>query len=50
LEIQIDEVKKATINASTYLFKLGLVMTDGFKVGNGFKQGDGLASILFNTA
>lgn len=25
-------------------------MTDGFKVGNGFKQGDGLTSILFNTA
>jgi hypothetical protein len=26
------------------------MMADGFKVGNGLKQGDGFASSLFNTA
>jgi hypothetical protein len=27
---------------------MGLMMTDGFKVGNGLKQRDGLASNFFN--
>ena len=38
------------MNNSTYHVKLRLMMTDGFKVGNGFKQGDWLAPILFNIA
>jgi hypothetical protein len=36
------------MNDSTYQGKIGLMMTDGFKVGNGLKQRDGLASNLFN--
>jgi hypothetical protein len=35
---------------STYHVKMGTIMTDGFQVGNGLKQGDGLAPNLFNTA
>jgi hypothetical protein len=30
--------------------KIGTIMTDGFQVGNGLKQGDGLAPNLFNIA
>ena len=33
---------------STYCVKLGTIMTDGFKVGTGLTQGDGLAHNLFN--
>jgi len=29
------------MNDSTYHVKIGLMMTDDFKVGNGLKQGDG---------
>ena len=39
---------KVTMNDSTYQGKIGLTMTDGFKVGNGLKQRDGLAPNLFN--
>jgi hypothetical protein len=35
---------------STYHVKIGTTMTDGFKVRNGLKQGDGLAHNLFNIA
>jgi len=35
---------------STYHVKIGTVMTDGFKLGNGLKQGYGLAPNLFNIA
>jgi len=35
---------------STYHVKIGAIMTDGFQVGNGLKQGDGLAPNLFNIA
>ena len=35
---------------STYYVKIGTIMTDGFKVGTGLKQGDGLAPSLFNVA
>jgi len=38
------------MNDSTYHVKIVQMMTDGFKVGNGLKQGDGLAPNLFNTA
>jgi sorting nexin-29 len=30
--------------------KIGTIMADGFKVGNGLKQGDGLVPNLFNIA
>jgi len=29
------------MNDSTYHVQIGLMMTDGFKLGNGLKQGDG---------
>ena len=35
---------------STYDVKIGTLTTDGFKVGTGLKQGDGLAHNLFNIA
>ena len=35
---------------STYNIKIETTMTDGFKVGNGLKQGDGLAPNIFNMA
>jgi len=35
---------------SNYYVKIGTIMTDGFKVGNGLKQGDGLTPNLFNIA
>ena len=38
------------MNDLTYHIKTGLIMTDGFKVRNGLKQGDGLAPNFFNTA
>jgi len=41
---------KATMENSTYHVKIGTIMTNGFKVGIGLKQGDGLAPNLFNTA
>ena len=34
----------------TYLVTIGPMMTDGFKVENGLKQGDGLAPNLLNVA
>jgi hypothetical protein len=39
---------KTTMNDSTYHVKIGQIMNDGFKVGNGLKQGDGLATTFFN--
>jgi Reverse transcriptase (RNA-dependent DNA polymerase). len=41
---------KAKLNDLTYHVKTEQMMTDGFKVGNGLKQGDGLAPNLFTTA
>jgi len=41
---------KATVENSTYCVKIGTIMTDGFKVGTGLTQGDGLAPNLFNIA
>jgi len=45
----IKLIKRKT-NDLTYHVKTGLIMTDGFKVGNGLKQEDGLAPNFFNTA
>jgi hypothetical protein len=47
---KLIRLTKATIENSTYHVKIGTIMTDGFKVGTGLKQGDGLAPNLFNTA
>lgn len=41
---------RAALNDSVYHVKRGLMMTAGFKVGSGLKQGDGLAPNLFNIA
>jgi hypothetical protein len=38
----------ATMEDSTYHVKIGTIITDGFKVGNGLKQGDGLAPNVFS--
>jgi hypothetical protein len=39
---------KAAVNDSTYHVKREVIMTGGFKVGSGLKQGDGLVPNLFN--
>ena len=36
------------MNNLTYHVKIGLMMTDGCKVGTGLKQGNGLGTNLFN--
>lgn len=41
---------KATKGDSTYYVMIGPIMTGVCKVGNGLKQGDGLAFNLFNSA
>jgi hypothetical protein len=41
---------KATVKVLTYLVVNGPMMTDGFKVGSGLKQGDRLAPNLLNIA
>jgi len=47
---ELIRLTKATMENSTYHVKIGTVMTDGFKLGNGLKQGYGLAPNLFNIA
>ena len=47
---KLIRLAKATMQNSTYYLKIGTIMTDGFKVGIGLKQGDGLAPSLFNIA
>jgi len=47
---KLIRLTKATMENSTYYVKIGTIMTDGFKVGTGLKQGDGLACNLFNIA
>jgi len=43
-------LKNVTMEVSTYHVNIGLMMSDGFKVGNGLSQGHGLASPLFSIA
>jgi len=38
------------MNDLTYHVRIGLMMADGCKVGNGLKQGNGLGPNLLNTA
>ena len=47
---KLIRLTKATMEDSTNHVKIGTIMTDGFQVGNGLKQGDGLALNLFNIA
>jgi len=47
---KLIRLMKATMENSTYHVKIGTIMTDGFKVRTGLKQGDGLAPNLFNIA
>ena len=47
---KLIRLTKATMEDSTYHVKIGTTMTDGFKIGNGLKQGDGMAPSLFNIA
>jgi hypothetical protein len=44
---KLTSLIKATMNDSTYHVKIGQMMTDGFKVGNGLKQGDIVAPNFF---
>ena len=45
---KLISLMKATMENSTYYVKIGTIMTDGFKLGTGLKQGDELAPNLFN--
>jgi len=45
---KLIRLTKATVENSPYYVKIGTIMTDGFKVGTGLKQGDRLAPNLFN--
>jgi hypothetical protein len=47
---RLIRLMKATMEISTYHIKTGTIMMDGFKVGTGLKQGDGLAPNLFHIA
>jgi hypothetical protein len=47
---KLIRLTKATMEDSTCHVKIGMIMTDGFKVRTGLKQGDGLAPSLFNIA
>ena len=47
---KLIRLMKATMEKSTYRVKIGTIMTDGFKVGNGLKQGDRLTPNPFNIA
>jgi ribosomal protein L39E len=47
---RLIRLMKATMENSTYHVKIWTIMMDGFKVGTGLKQGDGLAPNLFNIA
>jgi len=47
---KLIRLTKATMKNSTYYVKIGTIMTDGFKVGTGLKQGVRLAPSLFNIA
>jgi hypothetical protein len=45
---KLIRLTKATMENSTYHVEIGTIMTDGFKVGTGLKQEEGLAPKLFN--
>jgi hypothetical protein len=47
---KLIRLTKATMEDATYHVKIGTIMTDDFQLGNGLKQGDGLAPKLFNIA
>jgi len=47
---KLIKLTKATMKNSVSYVKIGTIMTDGFKVGTGLKQGNALAPTLFNIA
>jgi sorting nexin-29 len=47
---KLIRLTKATTENSTYYVKIGTIMMDGFKLGTGLKQEDGLAPNPFNIA
>jgi hypothetical protein len=47
---KLIRLTEAAMEDSTYHVKIGTITTDGFKVGNGLKQGDGLTPNLFSIA
>jgi hypothetical protein len=47
---KLIRLTEAAMEDSTYHVKIGTITTDVLKVGNGLKQGDGLAPYLFNIA
>ena len=47
---KLIRLTQVTLENSTYHVKIGTIMTGGFQVGTGLKQGDGLAPSLFNIA
>jgi hypothetical protein len=50
IQNKLIRLTEATMEDSTYHVKIGAITTDGFKVENDLKQGDGLAPNLFNIA
>jgi hypothetical protein len=47
---KLIRLTKASMENSTYHVKIETIMTSGFNVGTGLKQGDGLVPSLFNIA
>jgi len=47
---KLIRLTQVTMENLSYHVKIGTIMTDGFQVGTGLKQGDGLAPNLFNIA
>jgi len=45
---KLIRLTQVAMENSTYHVMIGTIMTDGFQVGTGLKQGDGLAPYLFN--
>ena len=50
IQSKLIRLTQVTMENSTYRVKIGTIMMDGFQVGTGLKQGDGLAPKLFNIA
>jgi len=47
---KLIRITNSTMENSTSYVKIGTILMDGFKVGSGLKQGEGLAPNFFNIA